>query len=178
MKKIADLERDILKITMKINEEFPELADHLIETPIKFSESNSDNINRNNLEDYYDSLNELLGSYSNEHLKMDNKKLSELKQKQVKILENPENYSSNDVYENWKEKTEIDPENINKKKVPNEETGKWNEKDFEEDMSGDDLDIPGAELDDEQENVGSEDEENNHYSLGGDNHHDLEEDKA
>lgn len=37
------------------------------------------------------------------------------------------------------------------------------------------LDIPGAELDDEDEKLGSEDEENNYYSLGGDNHNDLEE---
>lgn len=40
---------------------------------------------------------------------------------------------------------------------------------------GGDLDIPGAELDDELEAIGSEDEENNYYSLGGDNHIDLEE---
>ena len=43
------------------------------------------------------------------------------------------------------------------------------------DFSGQDLDIPGAELDDAGENVGAEDEENNTYSLGGDNHNDLEE---
>ncbi len=43
------------------------------------------------------------------------------------------------------------------------------------DFSGNDLDVPGSELDDEQESVGSEDEENNNYSLGGDNHEDLEE---
>jgi hypothetical protein len=36
------------------------------------------------------------------------------------------------------------------------------------DMSGADLDIPGTELDDAGEEVGSEDEENNYYSLGGD----------
>lgn len=36
------------------------------------------------------------------------------------------------------------------------------------------LDVPGAELDDEQEEIGSEDEENNYYSLGGDDHEDLE----
>ena len=36
------------------------------------------------------------------------------------------------------------------------------------------LDIPGAELDDRQKIVGSEDEENNYWSLGGDNHADLE----
>jgi hypothetical protein len=40
---------------------------------------------------------------------------------------------------------------------------------------GDDLDIPGAELDDTEEAIGEEDEENNYYSLGGDNHDDLEE---
>lgn len=37
------------------------------------------------------------------------------------------------------------------------------------------LDVPGAELDDANENIGEEDEENNYYSLGGDNHNDLEE---
>lgn len=56
--------------------------------------------------------------------------------------------------------------------------GTRNEKDFSEDMSGDDLDIPGSELDDQQEGVGSEDEENNYYSIGGDNHNDLDEDKG
>lgn len=39
----------------------------------------------------------------------------------------------------------------------------------------DGLDIPGAELDDADEEIGEEDEENNYYSLGGDNHDDLEE---
>lgn len=42
----------------------------------------------------------------------------------------------------------------------------------------DELDIPGSELDDAEEKIGSEDEENNYYSLGGDNHDDLEEDKT
>lgn len=43
---------------------------------------------------------------------------------------------------------------------------------------GEDLDIPGSELDDEDELIGEEDEENNYYSLGGDNHEDLEEDQG
>lgn len=38
---------------------------------------------------------------------------------------------------------------------------------FEE---GDDLDVPGSELDDANEDIGEEDEENNYYSLGGDRH--------
>ena len=53
-----------------------------------------------------------------------------------------------------------------------------NEKDFEDELSGNDLDVAGSELDDQQEKVGSEDEENNYYSLGGDDHNDLEEDKG
>ncbi|MCY7420570.1 MAG: hypothetical protein LH478_02380 [Chitinophagaceae bacterium] len=36
-------------------------------------------------------------------------------------------------------------------------------------------DIPGADLDDESEDIGEEDEENNYYSIGGDNHDNLEE---
>lgn len=42
-------------------------------------------------------------------------------------------------------------------------------------LPGEDLDIPGAELDDVDEDIGAEDEENNYYSLGGDNHKDLDE---
>ncbi len=46
------------------------------------------------------------------------------------------------------------------------------------DFTGNDLDIPGTELDDKDEETGNEDEENNIYSLGGDNHEDLEEDRS
>lgn len=38
----------------------------------------------------------------------------------------------------------------------------------------DGLDIPGSEMDDQQQIIGSEDEENNYWSLGGDNHESLE----
>jgi hypothetical protein len=38
-----------------------------------------------------------------------------------------------------------------------------------------DLDVPGADLDDKDEEIGEEDEGNNYYSIGGDNHNDLEE---
>ncbi len=43
---------------------------------------------------------------------------------------------------------------------------------------GDDLDIPGAEEDDDNEEIGEEDEENNYYSLGGDAHENLDEDRG
>jgi hypothetical protein len=42
--------------------------------------------------------------------------------------------------------------------------------------NGEDLDVPGAEDDDLNEEIGEEDEENNYYSLGGDAHENLEED--
>ena len=46
------------------------------------------------------------------------------------------------------------------------------------DFTGSSLDVPGSELDDDAEDIGEEDEENNYYSLGGDNHEDLEENKG
>lgn len=94
----------------------------------------------------------------------------------VKKFEYP---PSEDIYENAKEMQNIDPENITQMKSSNEddEIEKRNEKDFSDDVSGSDLDVPGSELDDEQEKTGNEDEENNYYSIGGDNHTDLEEEK-
>jgi len=46
------------------------------------------------------------------------------------------------------------------------------------DFAAKDLDVPGAQLDDRDEATGDEDEENNFYSLGGENHEDLEEDRS
>jgi hypothetical protein len=43
-----------------------------------------------------------------------------------------------------------------------------NEGSFKNNVTGADLDVPGAEEDDEDEGIGEEDEENNEYSLGGD----------
>jgi hypothetical protein len=73
----------------------------------------------------------------------------------------PLNSSIDDVYEKSKIASEI--ESTNKSKEEND------------DLILFDLDIPGAELDDEDEELGEEDEENNYYSLGGDRHNDLDE---
>ena len=45
---------------------------------------------------------------------------------------------------------------------------------FPLDATGDDLDVPGSEIDDADENIGEEDEENNYYSLGDDERENLE----
>lgn len=83
-----------------------------------------------------------------------------------------------DIYSQYNEEEEVNPEYPSQFKESNVKRGKLNEKYFDEDMSGSDLDVPGSELDDELENIGSEDEENNYYSLGGDNHDDLDEDNG
>jgi hypothetical protein len=92
----------------------------------------------------------------------------------------PEYPPGEDIYLNLKKEQDLDPEDINLNKESLEKIflEKNNEKSFEEDITGSDLDVPGTELDDESETVGSEDEENNYYSIGGDNHSDLEEDKG
>lgn len=87
--------------------------------------------------------------------------------------------ASEDIYNKFKKEIDINPEDISTNKIPVaiEKEGTLNEKSFEEDVSGSDLDVPSSELDDEQEMIGNEDEENNYYSIGGDNHNDLEESK-
>lgn len=77
-----------------------------------------------------------------------------------------------DIYKNEEELDAIDPENPTRKKDNKLPANEPKELDFNHDKMGDDLDVPGAELDDNQEDIGSEDEENNYYSLGGDNHED------
>jgi hypothetical protein len=72
-----------------------------------------------------------------------------------------------DLYNKLKQEQNIDPEDILKVKESTQN-----------DVADNDLDVPGSELDDQQENIGSEDEENNSYSLGGDNHNDLEENQG
>lgn len=56
--------------------------------------------------------------------------------------------SSEDIFNKSTEMQAIYPENINVAKQANEKSETANEKSFEEDRSGEDLDIPGVELDD------------------------------
>lgn len=97
-------------------------------------------------------------------------------------IENKDGYpkypEKEDIYNKYDKEFDIDPENISKKKpLELDLDPEWNERDIDLEHPGQDLDVPGAELDDEQEKIGSEDEENNYYSIGGDDHNDLEEDK-
>ena len=92
----------------------------------------------------------------------------------------PEYPASEDIYQQFEEEKDLDPENITTTKVilEEEEVISMNEKDYNGDVTGSDLDIPGSEMDDNLKNAGIEDEENDYYSLGGDDHNDLEEDQG
>jgi hypothetical protein len=79
---------------------------------------------------------------------------------------------SEDIYNQFTEEMDIDPENVLEPKQRNADDVKPRN---EEDLMSDDLDVPNAEADDAEEAIGSEDEENNYYSIGGDNHDNLEE---
>lgn len=89
----------------------------------------------------------------------------------------PASPAGEDIYEQYQEEADINPEDISKSKDLNE-VDPNNEKNFTTDAYGSDLDVPGSELDDEMEKTGSEDEENNYYSLGGDDHNDLDENRG
>ena len=68
-----------------------------------------------------------------------------------------------DIYAKAKEISDIDPENILLKKAPNEIAGKPNEKGFRDDMTAEDLDIPGNEDDEAAPGRGKEEDEENNY---------------
>jgi hypothetical protein len=115
---------------------------------------------------------------------MENKSNLPLKQVDKEINSNIPGYpvypADEDIFNKSIEEGDLDPENPSKSKEfdKNNKSGKNKEIDFDKDESGSDLDVPGSELDDENEKIGSEDEENNYYSLGGDDHDDLDEDKG
>lgn len=87
---------------------------------------------------------------------MDKKKKSPEKAIDAKVFGNPDYPASEDIYSHDKKQSLAE----------------------QKDQAGNDLDVPGSELDDKDELIGEEDEENNYYSLGGDDHQDLKEDQG
>jgi len=67
MKTESDLNDDILKITMLIEEKFPELSKYVDEMPISAPDAVNPAVNQKNLQDYYDSLLALLKKYNTNH---------------------------------------------------------------------------------------------------------------
>ncbi|ASZ14806.1 hypothetical protein CK934_04860 [Chitinophaga sp. MD30] len=69
------------------------------------------------------------------------------------------------------EEVDMDVEDATRSTQLNDEILRERQRTAREDMD-EGLDVPGAELDDADEETGGEDEENNFYSLGGDRHED------
>ncbi|TRX20974.1 hypothetical protein FNW25_15715 [Flavobacterium franklandianum] len=63
MKTEKELYAAILKITMKIRIQFPELSIYILEMPVTIPNIENPKINCKVLQDYYDSLNILLKDY-------------------------------------------------------------------------------------------------------------------
>jgi hypothetical protein len=63
MKAIDKLNDDILKITLKIQTEYPEISVYLTEMPVTIPNVSSPKINITSLSDYYESLKILLKDY-------------------------------------------------------------------------------------------------------------------
>ncbi len=173
MKTKAELEQEIIQITLKIHNEFPELSKYIAEMPENFLGKDNSQLHTKNFKEYYNSLGDVVLKYAKTHAAKDANASENLK-----LVGYPLYAPSEDIYTKGKEEQDLNPEDISKNKTPNSKEGIANEMDFDEVLSGDDLDIPGSELDDQQESIGSEDEENNYYSLGGDDHNDLDENKG
>jgi hypothetical protein len=67
MKTEAELNANILKMTTTIRNEFPELMKFLSEMPVTLPTENSPAINADILQEYFDSLLDLLRTYAPNH---------------------------------------------------------------------------------------------------------------
>lgn len=73
MKSEKELNADILKVTMIIQEKYPELSEYLGEMTVTIPDVKRPEINAQNLSVYYDSLTSMLNNYICEHLSKDTK---------------------------------------------------------------------------------------------------------
>ena len=67
MKNEEQLNKEILDITLKINNEYPELSKYITEMPITIPDKEDPEINRKNLADYLNSLEIIFKKYTNTH---------------------------------------------------------------------------------------------------------------
>ena len=67
MKTKKEIEDAILKITMEIQNQYPELSKYLAEMPVTVPDVKTPEINIKNLQEYYNSLLALLNKYIPNH---------------------------------------------------------------------------------------------------------------
>jgi hypothetical protein len=118
-----ELKKDIIKMTTSIWKNYPELTKYITEMPVHIFENES--VNMKNLQDYYNSLEKLNSEYSKTH-------------KMAKDQNDSEKYfysdlhlylKSEDIYEQLKEMSAINPGYLSKNKTQNEAPDTKNEKD-------------------------------------------------
>jgi len=63
----ADLNSKILKITLTINEQYPELSKYIEEMPVTIPNEENPDVTLDNLKTYYESLSLMLNKYKSEH---------------------------------------------------------------------------------------------------------------
>ena len=88
------------------------------------------------------------------------------------------NYAGSDDIYNTDKEEELNPKETSRIKKTYKRSGKKNEDKIIENATGNDLDVPGSERQEMEENEGSKDLENNFFSLGGDEYNDLDEDES
>ncbi len=69
MKRLQKLTQEITELTLKIEQEYPELYQHLDETPITIPHGKTEELNIKNFSDYLDSLKQLLSHHIESHPK-------------------------------------------------------------------------------------------------------------
>ena len=111
MKTKAELEKYIVTITMKIHSEYPELSKYIEEMPENVSENDKNAINIENMEEYYNSLVELLAEYSKTHkpIKVPNS------QEMLNFPGYPHYPPSEDIYNKGGERNEVEAKRFLKK---------------------------------------------------------------
>jgi hypothetical protein len=67
MKNEEELNADILKITMTMRDRYPELTKYISEMPVTVPDEKNPTVNIKNLQDYYDSLKQILIKYAPSH---------------------------------------------------------------------------------------------------------------
>lgn len=65
MKTEKELDSDILQLTMKIKEQYPELSKYILEMPVTIPDMKNPEMSRKVLQDYYNSLEIFLQDYIN-----------------------------------------------------------------------------------------------------------------
>lgn len=73
MKTQAEWNADILRMTLKIQTEFPELQEYITEMPITIPDAQHPEITIKNLSEYYESLETLLKNYGLNHISRNKK---------------------------------------------------------------------------------------------------------